>query len=178
VGEAMRQIDRISDVPRCPALRFGSRLNGRPLIIGYGNTLRGDDGAGVAAARRLADRLGDAVDVLTAHQLLPELACEIADAAAVVFIDASVALPPGRVAVTPLAATTIDPGPTAHHLTPAALLAMAGCLFGRQPRAHAVAVGVAALDYGERLSPAVDRAVDELTETVAALIDCPQVTHA
>ncbi len=44
------------------------------LVIGYGNALRGDDGAGPAAAAALRDQLPLRIaDVRFFHQLLPEL---------------------------------------------------------------------------------------------------------
>jgi len=47
----------------------------RVLVIGYGNTLRGDDGLGQRAAEALAQRaLPDGVEVLSCHQLTIELA--------------------------------------------------------------------------------------------------------
>ena len=48
------------------------RLQSGVLVIGYGNTLRSDDGAGVVAAERLAEAIGSRATVLTRHQLLPD----------------------------------------------------------------------------------------------------------
>ena len=65
-------------------------MTGDVLVIGYGNTLRTDDGVGRLAAERLADdpRL-DGVRVIGRHQLTPELALDVSQAALVVFVDAS-----------------------------------------------------------------------------------------
>ncbi|HZD71671.1 MAG TPA: hydrogenase maturation protease, partial [Actinomycetes bacterium] len=62
---------------------------GSALVIGYGNSLRGDDGLGWHAAGRLAadPRLAGA-EVLARHQLTPELAEEVSRAALVVLVDA------------------------------------------------------------------------------------------
>jgi len=72
----------------------------RPLVVGYGNTLRGDDGVGPRVAELLAadPRLAGAV-VLARHQLTPELAADIAEAALVVFIDASENGKPGEISI-------------------------------------------------------------------------------
>ncbi len=62
------------------------------LIIGYGNPLRGDDGAGPLLAGKLAEQLSAAqAKIIIAHQLTPELALEIAAAKihSVLFIDAT-----------------------------------------------------------------------------------------
>ena len=47
----------------------------KALIIGYGNPLRSDDGFGWHAGRLLAQALaGQEAEVITCHQLTPELA--------------------------------------------------------------------------------------------------------
>ena len=60
------------------------------LVIGYGNTLRGDDGIGPAVAEAVAALGLPGVRVIVAHQLTPELAADLADAQLVVFVDAAV----------------------------------------------------------------------------------------
>jgi len=75
------------------------------LVIGYGNTLRRDDGVGVRAAEMMAadSRFAD-VEVLTAYQLTPELSLDIATASLVVFVDADVRGLPGSIEVRELGA--------------------------------------------------------------------------
>lgn len=150
----------------------------RVLIIGYGNTLRGDDGAGVVAAERLAAQLGDRADVLTSHQLLPEMACDMDRYAKVVFVDATIDAAPGQVTVTPVDNQTDSHGPTAHHLTPARLLVMVRHLFGVSVNGYIVAVGVGSMALGESLSPAVERALPEMIRRIVELIEVRQVSHA
>ena len=73
------------------------------LIIGYGNALRGDDGAGSIAADLLRDRIHDpAIEILSQQQLLPELMEPISRASRVIFIDASVSGRAGKVNRIPL----------------------------------------------------------------------------
>ena len=63
-----------------------------------GNPLRGDDGVGWRVAEAVAAALPDAVaDVLTVHQLTPELAEPISRAERVIFIDAAAEGKPGAV---------------------------------------------------------------------------------
>ena len=51
----------------------------KALIIGYGNTLRGDDAVGQAAAQALAGEAAIAgAETIACHQLTPELAERIA----------------------------------------------------------------------------------------------------
>ncbi|GGA20530.1 hydrogenase maturation protease [Okeania sp. KiyG1] len=58
------------------------------LIIGYGNTLRSDDGAGQRVAELVAEWKLPNVRSLPVHQLTPELAEPISQAELVIFVDA------------------------------------------------------------------------------------------
>ena len=73
---------------------------GGVLVIGYGNSLRGDDGVGPRVAELAAadPRLAGAV-VAAHHQLTPELALDMSAARLVVLVDATTDAAPGVVAV-------------------------------------------------------------------------------
>jgi hydrogenase maturation protease len=141
------------------------------LIIGYGNPLRGDDGVGPEAARRLEDQVdGDFAEVIVCHQLLPELAEKISRASLVIFIDANAGDPPGT-----LSCREVElPGPSGesftHDFTPGVLLAMAGQLYGRRPQARLVSIGAASFELGDQLSPAVAQGLSALLACVRTLI--------
>ncbi len=114
------------------------------LVIGYGNELRRDDGLGPQVARELAARDLPRVRVRTVHQLVPELAAELAEARLAVFIDARVG--PNRKRVT--IGRLLPSGPPeilAHWADPEALLALAS-VYGPAPQA--VLVSVAGQDFG------------------------------
>ena len=78
--------------------RYSGRVNeeqtknetGDFLVIGYGNTLRSDDGVGAKVAAAVAELALPGVVALVLHQLTPELAETISEARAVVFVDAAV----------------------------------------------------------------------------------------
>lgn len=146
-------------------------MNGDVLVIGYGNTLRTDDGVGRLAAERLADdpRL-DGVRVIARHQLTPELALDISSAALVVFVDAGHGPPAGTTTVEPLGPAGRTGAGWSHHLDPSNLVDLAGELYGTTPDAVIVRIGVGSLALGDRLSPMVDAALPGLVDAVAALI--------
>lgn len=142
----------------------------KALIIGYGNPLRGDDGLGWHAARLLAGTASarDA-EVLTCHQLTPELAQQISEAQTVVFVDAASEGPPGRLGwrrVEPQA----GPASFTHHLNPESLLVMAKELYGRCPQAFVVSVVGESFACSEELSPTVHGALPALVELVDNLL--------
>ena len=112
------------------------------LIIGYGNDLRSDDGAGIRAAEMIAGRTKPASRsrVIITHQLTPDLADDIAAAEQVIFVDAYVARAPG--AELRVEKVTADLAGSAralgHHGDPAGLVRLADLLFGASPEAWLV----------------------------------------
>jgi hydrogenase maturation protease len=141
------------------------------LLIAYGNRLRGDDGVAwhVAAAVRA---VGGGHRIITAHQLTPELASDVADADCVVFVDAACDVAPGNVAVHPVHPAASPPGGLTQHICdPGALLWFALQASGRAPAAAwLVTVGAESLDHGEGLSMPVEAAVPRASAAVLRLL--------
>lgn len=149
------------------------------LVIGYGNPLRGDDGAGWDAAFALrAACAGEPLEILTVQQLTPELAEDVSRAQQVVFIDAAIDTPPGVVCVREIHAGDV-PGGFTHHCDPARLLALATAVFGRGPVQGWVAtIGAERFDCEECLSASVRHALPLLVERVRELLARPPVRCA
>jgi hydrogenase maturation protease len=137
------------------------------LIIGYGNPLRGDDGIGWHVAQRLSLRMPD-VEVLTAHQLLPEHAEPVSRSDLAVFIDASVDDAPGAWRCRELKPSELTGVVDSHALGVEETLAVAQRLYGRCPKALLYTIGGVDFSLGERLSPAVERAAGEVVEAIVA----------
>jgi hydrogenase maturation protease len=143
------------------------------LIIGYGNTLRGDDGAGIAAAELLLERIhSPEIEILPQHQLTPELMEPISRAAHVIFIDAAASGTAGKIHRIPLRPAPACAGFT-HHATPESLLAGAQSLYGHTPEATLYTIPGHSFETGQDLSPAVRRAVNELVATLAKELTLP-----
>lgn len=137
------------------------------LVIGYGNTLRGDDAAGPRAAEAIAALALPGVRVLSCHQLTPELAEPLAEAQRAVFVDAAVDRP-RTVRLRPLKPQTAA-RPASHATDPRALLALARELFGRAPRAWWLTIPAARFDFGETLSPLTRRGIALAVNRIRAL---------
>jgi hydrogenase maturation protease len=120
------------------------------LVIGYGNTLRGDDGIGPAVAEAVAVLGLPGVRVIVAHQLTPELAADLADARLAVFIDAAAGGEP--VTAVRIAASAAG-GVMSHAADPRGLLALCEAVYGRFPEAWLVAAGGSDFGYRDGLSP-------------------------
>lgn len=136
------------------------------LILGYGNELRRDDGVGPWVARQVEAWDAPGVSARAAHQLLPEMAAEIAAADRVVFVDASVDGEGVRVTeVCPA-----DPKPSsAHAADPARLLGLVRQVYGGCPRAWMVAIPAHDMAFGESFSPAAERGAREALEIIKTL---------
>ena len=150
------------------------------LVLGFGNTLRRDDGVGAVAAERMAaDPRFTAVEVRAAYQLLPEMALDIAERSLVVFVDADLRLAPGAIEVRrlPVDAPASDadarpePGTSSHHVGGGELVALAQQLTGHRPDAVTVGIGVADLELGEGLSPTAEASLPRVLDLVVELID-------
>jgi hydrogenase maturation protease len=132
------------------------------LVIGFGNDLRSDDGAGRVVAERI-DGLGlPGVRVISRSQLTPEMALDLVDAKRVVFVDASVD-------ATEFSAREVEPGGAGgvmtHHGDPCSLLALAA-EEGHTPRATLLEIPASNLGMGFDLSPATAAAVEAAVEWI------------
>lgn len=152
----------------------GGPSAGPVLVVGYGNPLRTDDGAGPAvadlvAADPRAASLG--IDVRTPHQLTPELAVDAAAASLLVLVDAAEGRPPGEVTVERVEGDgAADPSMT-HHLEPGSLLGLARGLFGAAPPAVVVSIGAGSLEVGEGLTPEVAGAVATAAGMIVDIVE-------
>lgn len=134
------------------------------LIIGIGNTLRRDDGAGWFAAEALAAALeaaGRPVHLILHQQLTPEMALDAMELqpVAILFVDASVAV--AETTLTPLRTPAFeslaDHGD--HDLTPPMLLTLMRRLYAVEAPAWLVQTPARDLSHGEGLSEAAQQGV-------------------
>ena len=139
------------------------------LVIGYGSTLRGDDGVGPAVAELIEARQVEGVQVIACHQLTPELADPISRARLVIFVDASMDLPDDAVRVSqvlPKASHQV----MVHTASPGGLLHLARSVFNAFPTAWVVEIPVAEMGIGEQLSSVAQRGVDQAVARVLELL--------
>lgn len=139
----------------------------RWLVLGYGNALRGDDGAGPELAARVAAWNLPGVTALAVLQLTPELAAHLAECDGVVFVDARAG--GGKVELIPL---RVEPQPAdpGHLGRPAALLALARAAYGATPAAWLLTVPGVAFGLGAKLSPVTRQALTAAEARLRALL--------
>jgi hydrogenase maturation protease len=131
----------------------------RRLVIGYGNTLRSDDGAGYRVAEQVAEWGIEGVRSHPCHQLMPELAAEIAEADTVFFVDAMLPQPESlAIQVVSLAPEAGSPA-LGHTLTPRALLWFSQTLYDHCPQAHLITIPSESFEFGEQFSAVAQQGI-------------------
>ena len=137
------------------------------LVIGYGNPVRRDDGAGPRVAEAIEELKLPGVRTIACQQLSPEDADPISRARKVIFVDAAVDKTDG-VHFRPLV-----PGETtqlmAHSADPRTMLALARDVFGHCPEAWWLTIPAENTGFSEELSPSVRRSLKEAVEKIEAL---------
>jgi hydrogenase maturation protease len=137
------------------------------LVIGYGNTLRRDDGVGPKVAEAVAALGLPGVRTLACPLLTPELAEPVSHASVVVFVDAAVDAP------REVQKRTIAPAQSsqvmAHAASPATLLALARDVFQHAPKAWLITIPVEDIGLGEELSAFARHGLEVAVERIKQL---------
>jgi hydrogenase maturation protease len=140
-------------------MNYEVSIKSEVLVIGYGNTLRGDDGVGPRVAEAVGNLLLPGVRTLICPLLTPELAAPISRADTVIFVDAAVDAP------TEVQWRKLEPNETsqlmAHAADPRTMLALSRDVFGHVPEAWWLTIPAVDLSFREDFSPAVQRGFDE-----------------
>jgi hydrogenase maturation protease len=137
------------------------------LIIGYGNTLRRDDGVGPKTVAVVEGLHLPGVITITCPQLTPEMAEPLSRAGVAIFVDAAIDHP-SQMLMRPL-------GPSdssqilAYAADPRILLALARDAFGRAPEAWMLTIPAETLGFGEDLSPRAIRGIKKAVRAVQTL---------
>jgi hydrogenase maturation protease len=146
------------------------------LVIGYGNLLSGDDGAGHVVAGVVEQWRVPRVKVLILHQLTPELAEDLARAVTVFFVDACVDVTLVQPVLQEMQATE-DVVSSSHHSSPTELLALTKHLYGCAPQAYLIKLPAESFELSEGLSTKAQKGVREVLEYFHEALNGPQVAN-
>lgn len=150
------------------------------LIIGYGNTLRGDDGAGQIVAREIAKQNSKNVRCLAVHQLTPELAEDISKASQVIFVDAVISQgsESEKITVKPVKKPLLAKISTGHVGYPRSLLSLTQALYSNIPPAWSILIPAVNFEFGEEISPLTQQGIKEAITTIETLISNSKIPLA
>jgi hydrogenase maturation protease len=147
-----------------------SSMADRVVILGAGNLLRRDDGAGPAVAGRLAGRLPAGVAVIAVPGGAAEILAELQGADRAIVVDATSSdAPPGTVWRFEAASGPLPAGlsRSSHGLGLAEAVELGRALGQLPPRLTVYGIEGADFGFGEGLTPAVAAAVEAVAEEVA-----------
>lgn len=135
------------------------------VVIGYGNTLRRDDGAGLVLAQKISGILKDkGVDVshLSTHQLTPELIYDLnlPKIDGVLFVDTRVGVVDVAVTIEPVLRQS-EPATVGHQMAPETLLILLESIWGIKVQAWVIGVPGWDFGFGEELSDKTQRALED-----------------
>jgi hydrogenase maturation protease len=141
------------------------------LVIGYGNPLRRDDGAGCAVADLVRGWACPGVRSLSVFQLSPELASELCSRHLVIFVDARTDTPSAGVRVDSV--PPLDEGSFSllHGITPRSLAGLSLAVYGRCPPCWMVSIPAVDFSLGEGLSEVAEVGVRDALAAIEGLID-------
>lgn len=143
------------------------------LVIGYGNTLRSDDGVGQIVATEVESWQIPSVESHSLHQLTPEIADILAQSSYAIFIDACPVTEIGEtVQIYPIEPVESHNFSLGHISNPRSLLALTQAIYGYTPPACAIAIPVVNLELGETLSPIAKNGITQALQKIKNLINC------
>jgi hydrogenase maturation protease len=146
-----------------------SNAPGSVLVIGYGNPLRGDDGAGHRVAEAVAAWGLPHVQAVAVHQLTPELVELLAPARLLVFVDAYPAAEGGAVVVEPVEPDERPPL-LEHAHDPRWLLALGKAVHGSFPQSWWLMVPGVRFELSDTLSSTAASGIDAALQQIAFLV--------
>jgi hydrogenase maturation protease len=143
------------------------------LVIGYGNTLRGDDGIGPRVAEAVCHLRLPGVRTLICPLLTPEIADPISRAQKVIFVDAALDAPDE------VQWRKLEPNESsqlmAHAADPRTMLALTRDVFGRVPEAWWLTIPAVDLGFREDFSPEVQKRFAEAVGKIQAFCRSSQM---
>jgi hydrogenase maturation protease len=139
------------------------------LVIGFGNTLRCDDGAGVKVAHLVSERYPD-IDCIATQELKPEHAETISGYLKLIFVDASTEST--ELVCEPVSVGSIANDKFSHSLSPRALISLSHDLYGKQPEhVYLVKIPGENFGFGEEFSPRTSQFVFECVDYISKLFE-------
>ncbi|MDP8247193.1 MAG: hydrogenase maturation protease [Candidatus Tritonobacter lacicola] len=149
-----------------------SLLSGNAVILGMGNELKADDGAGVVLARRLIADLNSSkrITIISAGSSPENYIRNIlaAEPDAIIFIDAAdTGGSPGKISLHGAGSLLPSP-PSTHSISPGMIMKMLS--FSSQSKIRLLAIQPKTLALNGGISPEVERSINWLEKTIVEAV--------
>ena len=142
------------------------------LVIGYGNTLRSDDGAGQIVANQIVIWNLPDVRSLAIHQLTPELAEDIANTNTVIFVDAVISskqnLEKIEIKILECDNKYLNFG---HTENPRSLLYLSKIIYNKIPKAYWILIPAINFEFGEKISDITKKGIKQSLKKIESIIN-------
>ncbi len=146
------------------------------LVIGYGNSLCADDGFGVAVAELLYQTVANTTDISIVNQmqLLPEIVELIKENEGVIFVDADIETPAGKLNLSRLGEREGSQHQSqkivlSHQCSPFDLIATTSALYRVKPQAWLLTAGGINFTLGDEMSESLAPIVKEAVSQILAI---------
>ena len=142
------------------------------LVIGYGNSLRSDDGAGQIVANYMAIWNLPNVRSLAVHQLTPELAEDIANADTVIFVDAVISSKQNLEKIEIIILEGDDKYLNFGHTeNPRSLLYLSKIVYNKIPKAYWILIPAINFEFGEKISDITKKGIEQSLGKIESIIN-------
>ncbi len=142
------------------------------LVIGYGNSLRSDDGAGQIVASKIASWNLPNVRSLVVHQLTPELAEDLANADTVIFVDAVISSKQNSEKIEIITLESDDKYSNLGHTeNPHSLLYLSKIIYNKIPKAYWILIPAINFEFGEKISDITKKGIEQSLEKIESIIN-------
>ena len=142
------------------------------LVIGYGNTLRSDDGAAQIVANQIVIWNLPDVRSLAIHQLTPELAEDIANTNTVIFVDAVISskqnLEKIEIKILECDNKYLNFG---HTENPRSLLYLSKIIYNKIPKAYWILIPAINFEFGEKISDITKKGIKQSLKKIESIIN-------
>ena len=147
------------------------------LVLACGNPLGADDGIAVGLARCLrAEFCEPETDIRSSQQWTRELAEPISQSDIVLFVDACVTLPPGKIQFKIVEPAQEFSSSMTHTISAEALLALSVRLYSRTPEcAYLLTIGGESFDHPDHLSEPVRSEIPVALDLIKAALSSVSV---
>jgi hydrogenase maturation protease len=141
------------------------------LVIGYGNTLRSDDGAGQIVAEQVATWKLPNLRSLAVHQLTPELVEDIADVDTVIFVDAVISSQQNSEKIEMKILECDNKYLNLGHVeNPRSLLYLSKIVYNKSPLAYWILIPAINFEFGEEISSLTQQGITQALLAIKEII--------